>query len=291
MSENRDVFLRSVGSLFDRFHNGRLTDQDYTDVSAVDARIHPEHVDWLVTSKAIVEPDVIPFRWLDDPATVILDVGAHLGYTAATLRNLPTRNFVHSLEPVTLYNPMLARLAELDPKYSFSNVACSDKSETCSAYNLIVNGGLIGGTTTIDGATFHKSLSEYLTTRIGESWLPVCDSYDARLLRFTFETRPLDCIVSSWEHLGRRISGLKIDVEGHEHQTIAGAGKVLTEHKPLLMIETSDHPRMTASLEPLGYVPYERVDNKIRPMVTPYYNAYFVHRDQVYAYKALGLIA
>jgi hypothetical protein len=48
---------------------------------------------------------------------------------------------------------------------------------------------------------------------------------------------------------------------------------------------------MTASLEPLGYVPYERVDNKIRPMVTPYYNAYFVHGDQVYAYKALGLIA
>ena len=149
---------------------------------------------------------------------------------------------------------MLQRLSEIDTKYSFSNIACSDHAADRKAFNLVVNGTLIGGTTNIDGIDFQPWLTDYVVSRLGEHWFGVADHYHAQLVR--------------WLHHGRPITALKIDVEGHEFEAISGAKRTLTHHHPLLMVETLDVPRMASVLAPLGDLHYEQHGDIIKPIVT-----------------------
>ena len=246
--------------------------------------------------------------------------------TAASFRSLPVRNFIHSFEPTEIYNPMLDRLTQLDDKYSYSNVAISDGTSQHQAYNLVINGNLVGGTASIGGQTFETWLSDYLITRLGENWLPRANAYEAKFVKLEFSAQRLDDIVfdQTWKHFGRRISGLKIDVEGHEREVLAGSARVLREHRPLVMVEVTpgtarqglqqrnplarlaarlldrvhrrqrhqedSHNSMVSRMKELQYAPFERDGDVLRPLITPHYNAYFVHEQQVGDCAKIGLI-
>lgn len=293
MQNDQEILKKVIDDLFARLHDSSLLESDLIEAAAVNPHIRPQAVDEWMKSKSVMEPDILPFRHLDDSETVILDVGAHLGYTAVSFRNLPMRNFIHSFEPMTLYNPMLNRIAQLDPKYSFSNIACSNMSTTYDAYNLVINGNLVGGTTSIGGKTFERGLSEYIANRLGENWLPRSKIYDAKLLRVQFSAARLDdCIFgpnAQWLHKDRRITGVKIDVEGHEREAVLGCARLFREHKPLLMVEAFDIAKMTEIMNYFAYVPYERVDDKIRPLGGYHYNVYYVHKDMEIYYRKIGL--
>lgn len=292
MRNDEQLLGKIIDDLFCRLHNASLSESDLTDISAVNPHVHSETVDAWLRLKSVMEPDILPFRHLDDPETVILDIGAHLGYTAVSIRNLPVRNFIHSFEPVSVYNPMLERIRELDPKYSFSNVACSNVSSTLDAYNLVINGHLVGGTTSIGGKTFTKWLADYIASRLGENWLPVNRTYEAKLLRLPFHTARLDdCVFNAaWAHGDRRISGVKIDVEGHEREAILGCARVFREHRPLVVVEAQDIPGMTELMGYFAYLPYERTEDKIRPLQGHHYNVYYVHKDMENFYRETALI-
>ncbi|TPJ86968.1 MULTISPECIES: FkbM family methyltransferase [unclassified Mesorhizobium] len=290
----RTEMMSAVDGLFDRFRTGTLKPEDYADITELTVDANPEGADYWLASKEIYEIDVLPFRHLNDTESVILDVGAHLGYTAATIRNLPVRNHIHSFEPFIVCHPVLDRLAAIDPKFTYSRLACSDHSGTVDAYNLVVNGNLIGGTTTIRGATFASWFSTYLSGRVGEQMIPLVDRYEARVLRADFETVRLDDMLlpnAPWRHHGRRIVGLKIDVEGHELSAVAGAQRILREHQPLVMIEITDFASMKEAMADVGYRPFERVEDKIRPVQNIHYNTYYVHDDMLEHYRRIGLIA
>lgn len=294
MRNDQQILQKVIDDLFFRLHNLSLLESDLIEAAAVNAHIHAETVDSWIKSKSIMEPDILPFRHLDDPETVILDIGAHLGYTAASFRNLPMQNFIHSFEPMTIYNPMLDRLKQLDPKYSFSNIACSNKSAVLDAYNLVINSQLVGGTTSIEGKTFESWLSEYLITRLGENWLPISKIYDAKLLHVRFNAERLDdCIFNpdaKWQYRDRRIGGVKIDVEGHEREAVLGCERLFREYMPLLMVEANDIANMTELMSKFAYAPYEKVDDKIRPLQGHHYNVYYVHKDMEEHYRKIGLI-
>lgn len=283
---------QAILDVFKRLHAGQLRESDFVRPAEVEDFVVPAHVDYWMETRAIVEPDILPFRHLDDPDSTILDVGAHTGYTAASLRNLPLRNPICSIEPMVLYNPALGRLAELDPKYSFLNVAASDRSGKVTAFNLVVNKSLIGGTTSIDGTTFKEWFADYILTRVGEGWLPFRDTYEAKILRLDFETIRLDDLIrpgSAWPLAHRRIVGLKIDVEGHEVPAIEGAAGILKHHRPLIMVELKDIPSMVRRMRKFGYLPYEREGSRIRPLRSGHYNLYFAHESMLDAYFGLGL--
>jgi len=285
---------RAILDVFARLHAGQLTASDFVQPAEIEDWVVPRYVDYWMESRAIVEPDILPFRHLDDPHAIILDVGAHTGYTAASLRNLPVSNYVCSIEPATIYNPALRRLTELDPKYSFLNVAASDRSGTVTAYNLVVNGTLIGGTSSIAGAHLQEQFADYVLTRVGESWLPFREKYEARILRLEFDTMRLDDLIrpdSTWPLAHGPIVGLKIDVEGHEVQAMEGAEGILRRHRPLIMVELRDIPSMIRQMRPFGYLPYEREGSRIRPLRDGHYNLYFAHESMLDAYDAGGLIA
>lgn len=294
MRNDQEILQKAIDDLFSRLHNSSLLESDIVEAAAVNAHANPKTVDGWIKSKSVMEPDIQPFRHLDDPETVILDVGAHLGYTAVSFRNLPMRNFIHSFEPMTIYNPMLDRIKQLDPKYSFSNMACSNNSAVCDAYNLVINNHLVGGTTSIEGKTFESWFSGYIATRLGENWLPFSKTYDTRLLHVRFNAARLDDIIfnpdAQWSYADRKITGLKIDVEGHEREAVLGCARLFREHKPLLMVEAIDIANMTEVMSYFAYAPYERTDDTIRPLHGYHYNVYYVHKDLENYYRKIGLI-
>lgn len=281
-----------INQLFTRLRDGALTSGDLINASEVNSQVHPSHADSWFQSGSVMEPDILPFRFVDNPNTTILDVGAHTGYTAVSLRHTPVQNFIHSVEPMAVYNPTLDRIAQLDPRYSYSNVAASDRFGTVYAYNLVINGVLVGGTTSIAGVTFQDWFSSYILTRI-EELLPGAVIFVPQLLRVHFKTIPLDTLITQdfqWRRQGTHISGLKIDVEGHEFSAVSGATKILLEHKPLVMIETSEIALMIERMAESFYKPFERVGEHLRPKQKNHYNVYFVHDAMQLYYRAIGLI-
>jgi hypothetical protein len=283
IDEHRNQLRVAIAELFQRFHKGELAPSNFIDPGVVDAHLATSGVDYWMETKMVAEADILPFRHLDAEDT---------GYAAASIRNLPVRNHIHSFEPMSLYNPMLQRLSEIDTRYSFSNIACSDHAADRKAFNLVVNRTLIGGTTSIDGIGFQPWFTDYVVLRLGENWFGVADHYRAQLVQADFVALPLDEVVFDlrWLHHGRPITGLKIDVEGHEFEAISGAKRTLTHHHPLLMVETLDVQRMAPVLASLGYLHYERDGDIIKPIVTPFYNAYFAHETRIREYERLGLI-
>lgn len=290
-----DLLEAAINGLFLRLHAGALTADDMIEASSVNSFAAAKNADNWYKAGAVMEQDIVPFRYLDDPETTILDVGAHTGYTAASLRHTPLRNFIHSIEPMSLYNPTLDRIRQIDPRYSYSNLAGSDSQGSADAYNLVINGALIGGTTSIGGGTFRDWFAKYVMTRVGESWLPKQETYDVRLLHVRFDTFRLEDLIMpyrmQWERSGTRISGLKIDVEGHEQEAIAGAERLLLDHTPLVMIEVTNLKGMNDTMATFGYAPYERADDKIRPLRGSHYNVYYVHEAMLGHYRSIGLIA
>jgi FkbM family methyltransferase len=69
---------------------------------------------------------------------------------------------------------------------------------------------------------------------------------------------PLDRILAGLDLAGRRISFIKIDVEGHELAVLRGAGETLRTHHPALLVETENQHgapvrEVFGLVEALGY--------------------------------------
>lgn len=293
----RDALFCQINDLFGRFRADSSLPDEIVTPEQVTATIDTSLMDKWHTERQILEPDLLPFRRLDEPGAVVIDCGANVGVTAITLLTLLPRAVIHALEPAAKCHGMLRRLAELEPRFSWAAEAAGAEDTEMTAYAPVVNGVPILAMSSIGGATFEEWLARYISTLVGVDWLPVRDSYIVTLMRQVFAIRRLDTIVlddPSWAHRARSIAGIKVDVEGHEFEAIAGAARVLEAYQPLLMIEVdaAKHADLAAVLGRLGYVPASRVDDQLRLMAggTPHYNAYFLHGAREAEYRTRGLV-
>lgn len=79
----------------------------------------PEAIDNVLSKKEDAEPDILPFRHFGREDGVILDIGAHWGYTAASMRLAGARSPIVSFEAIGAHRPCLERLKQLDTSYDF----------------------------------------------------------------------------------------------------------------------------------------------------------------------------
>ncbi len=100
----------------------------------------PESIDDILNKKAIIEPDIAPFRHFGREDGVILDIGAHWGYTAASMRLAGATSPIISFEAIRAHRPCLERLKQLDPSYDFFIGALSDEEATVDLWCPVVNG-------------------------------------------------------------------------------------------------------------------------------------------------------
>lgn len=172
------------------------------------------------------------------PGTAAVDVGANIGeLTVPFARAVGPEGACLAVEPIPFLADALRRTA-------FANGLDWIEVFQCAA--------------SADAATANLDL------RYGEGAL--VDSGGSRLVESAVAggvrvaTEPLDALIARSRLGARRVSLIKVDVEGHELPVLRGAEGTLRRHRPALAIEIgNDSPEaragMAALLQELGYEP------------------------------------
>ena len=176
-------------------------------------------------------------RYLCDDAKISIDVGANSGRYTYAMRSHSSR--VISYEPV----PEMARLLRYKFNYispsrvRVRNCAISDKSGHA---NLLI-----------------PKDAEWLSTIDTENANQISQRYKDALLLRTVNVMTLDEELRNF-----KIGLMKIDVEGHEVEVIAGAMSLIRREQPNILVESEERHRpgslraIRNLLEPVGYKGY-----------------------------------
>ena len=161
------------------------------------------------------------FRQLVCPGSVVFDVGANAGYFSVLARDLGAT--VHAFEP----NPALAGLLRRNVGQTVVEAACSDSERIVPMHlSTGANTGM---------ATLEPTDSPDLTGEIIDVSTVTLDEYVTRA-----GIPPPDII--------------KIDVERHEADVLAGARELLQRHRPTLISEVTGRAALNLARE-LRYKP------------------------------------
>ncbi len=163
---------------------------------------------------------------------VALDVGANVGFTTVPLARRVRRGVVHAFEPSPVAYRALERTVA---RRALGNVV---------THPIAVGSrdGAVQMVTPVDGSARLPALT-HVSTR-GD--LPgEC---------FVAECRALDGMAELAS--GPPIRGMKIDVEDHEHEVLAGARQLVAAHRPVLFCELWETENRRLSLALLREMSY-----------------------------------
>lgn len=184
------------------------------------------------------EPELHELHRLVRPGTVAVDVGAHFGvYSVALARLVGKRGRVISIEPITEDAGMLRR-AMRTLRLPVTVVECA---VSAAAGEATLRVPLLGGAQKTALATLQLQAQADDLSGIEERRVRV---------------RTLDEILAG---VTLPVGFIKIDVEGHELDVLAGAGETLRRHRPNLLVEingdVSPEPvrGVISRIERLGY--------------------------------------
>lgn len=187
-------------------------------------RFHPETGDAFRAhhSNPIFREELDEFVNSCTPGMTLIDVGAHYGvFTLAALH----------------YGGPDAHVIAVDP---------SPEAQALLAINLELN-AVSSRATRLECALAASSQSIRVLTAGGGRQHQMVRAPHDRSDAIVLATRTLDDVA---RESGRRITHLKIDVEGFEQQVLEGASTVLSEHRPFLTLEL--HPALLAHLGDSG---------------------------------------
>lgn len=194
------------------------------------------------------EPEGQELPRLVEPGTVAIDVGAHFGGVSYALCRLVGRQGrVISIEPVA-EDAAYLRKAARQLRLPMDVLACalSSKAGTAEFFVPVQDGSAL---------TALSSLG---------------DGSGAKGERRQVELKRLDDVTAP---LAQRVSFVKIDVEGHELDVLAGAKATLAKHRPNLLIEieqrhnTKPIGEVFATIEAQGYRgEFLDADRKVHPL-------------------------
>jgi FkbM family methyltransferase len=242
----------------------------------------------------VIEPDILPLKHFKEEDGAILDIGAHWGYTAASIRHTGTQCPIVSFEAMAANSPSLDRLRSLDPCYDFCLIALSDKESLASLYTLVVNGRPLTGINSIDGITlslWHVDVG----AEAARAYFPEANDFEVKLGRVLVKSLPLDSALQAktFRVAVDKIAAIKTDVEGHEAEVIRGARSIIAQHQPLLIIEgaAGDLPAVR-EVEQLGYLPANRDGDQLFPSneFIMKNNYYFYHPSRLNYLQSIGVI-
>jgi len=287
--------IEVVRALYKRLHDGQLRGDDLIELSAV-------RVDNLASSIERMHGDIrelrrmVPhYRAIYDifrafgPEEVVLDVGAHWGYSAVAMRRVGCRSRIISIEPMTTNAPSLDILKTLEAGgYDWINVAASSDEGTLTLYIPIVNGRADTGLTSAGGGLNDGgAINAVNATRRYPGWWGR-DRF--QLASVKVRASRIDTVLS--EHKIGKVAAVKMDIEGHEGPALRGAVRLFAEHRPLLMVEGANrHPETLSAMNDYGYFHCERCDGHLvpHPAMSLAADGFFVHPSRVDEYRGLGI--
>lgn len=185
------------------------------------------------------------------PGEVVVDVGAYRGvYTLKLARQVDPGGWVWAVEPMP--DSLRALRRRWDPKFGRSPAkrvgilpfAASDHSGSAELRVPVVNGHAVPA---------RSSLSKLeVACRV----VPI-------------ELRPLDDMVTP---MNSSITFMKIDAEGHEHEVLSGASRILRYDRPNIFVEIEQRHRDSPVhdtfdlLRDAGYEGYFVLDDRLHPL-------------------------
>ena len=161
---------------------------------------------------------------------VILDIGANEGYYSLQFSSLFPQRKIYSIEPNPLAFSSLQNNISLNGVKSIVplNLAASSSSNSC--LHLHITSRYYQSLASVDGPLSNDSSS-----------------------MFPVKSISVDDLASSSGH-SFDIALIKIDVEGHEISVLKGAVNIISNSKPLILIECQEYKTLQYIYENLGNI-------------------------------------
>jgi FkbM family methyltransferase len=231
---------------------------------------------------------------------VVLDVGAHSGYSALAMVQNGCKAKIVSVDAMPANIAALAVVKKsLGSQYDYVHQAISDGPGNLRLYLPVINGyGLTGlastggsltVTPTYDGYADHFAREAAQYPKAPENAHDV-----AQIALIDIACACLDDVFEARGNEVERIAAFKLDLEGHEGPALRGAKRIFQRTKPLLMVEEANrNPAVVAAMTDYGYFHCERDEGKLVPHThqSLMNDGFWVHPERVNEYRQLGIFS
>jgi FkbM family methyltransferase len=258
---------------------------------------NPVWVPDMLERKALSEPEFAVFRYFDDPTDTILDIGAHFGYSAASIWTAGSRAMVVSFEPNPWHIACLERIKAMRPtQFDYLTTGLGSTTGEVGFTMPVVEGTGISGLSSaaIESETdwaIPENILLYMMNDLAAVPMPRLQFSEAR-----WPVARLDDVLSqhpitvSLTH----ISAIKIDAEGFEADVIAGAIATLDHHRPMVMIEGANRvPEVLAQLTARRYVyaDFHGDGLVLSDKRSARTSGFYLHEMKLDTYRRIGLLS
>lgn len=179
--------------------------------------------------------------------SLILDIGANLGFVTYHLSKKQGCSVI-AFEPIPINYSVLTRMMA---SRNLTNT-------TALPYALGQESGVL---TMV--MPFHNGVPMQGLSHVTD------DTSQEAGYQFTVPVKRLDDL-SEIHNNGKRVGGIKIDVENYEYYILQGGIELIRQHKPVICIELwedQNRARSLALLTSLGYVVYILVNDQLTPLI------------------------
>jgi FkbM family methyltransferase len=257
---------------------------------------NPDWIPEMMARLEVTEPEFMAFRHFSQDAGTILDIGANYGYAAASIWAAGATSRILSFEPNPWHVPCLERIKAMRAGlFDYVSMGLgSTAGETRFVIPVIEGIGI----SALGSAAIETEADWAIPENVLHHMMHDHPDVEEPRLQFTevvWRTERLDDVLAKrgFDVEVSDITAMKIDVEGFEADVLGGAVDTLRTHRPLIMIEGANrNPAVVGCLTARGYRYAEFLDGDLFLSDQPSSrsNGFFLHRDKLDHYGAIGLL-
>lgn len=257
--------------------------------------VNPAWIQSILDGSRIHDEDYLVFHAFKDADTTILDIGAHFGYSVASIWSSGAACRVISFEPNPRFESCLRHIATRYPgRYDYRITALGDSRGSLSFAVPVLNGYALGALATATPSPHLPSLARNVVDHFEQQCRgQLFTSF--RLYSFESPVARLDELlaVEKFSFPTGKIVAVKIDTEGYEAPVLSGCAELLGRQKPLLLVESGHaNPLVCEQLLKSGYTFARRIGRQLQPVDAPTtaINGFFFHPVHTEEYLHTGLL-
>lgn len=256
----------------------------------------PNWIDAMLRNPQIHDEDYSLLNYLQDPETIILDIGANWGYSAGAFLKLGIKAKIISFEVIKSYGEILDEIAKKYPsQYFFKIIGLGETNGILTFVVPVINGIADTALASASKDPHIESLAKNIFN-FAKSKFTNDEVLELGFYVFEAEIGILDEILpkltaEKWPNFP--VHAIKIDVEGMECSVLKGGEKMLLKDRPLILAEGANRTEGIQDLmNSLGYFYAERVSDHLEKFdgFGKHSNGFFIHTSRVDEYKKINLL-
>lgn len=257
---------------------------------------NPDWIPYVLEKMEMTEPEFAIFRFFQDEASTILDIGANYGYSVGSIWKSGSKARIISFEPNAWHQACLQRIKELRSGcYDFINCGLGSAAQDLRFVVPVIEGV---GQSGLSSAAIETELDYTLPECLLKVMMAHPKAPEIPRLQFAethWKIEPLDAILARhrFEISLDPIVAIKIDVEGYEPEVLEGAAGTLRQHRPLVMIETANRvPAVGRRMARLGYryADFQNGAAFLSAERSTRVSGFYMHASRLEEYRRLGLL-